>query len=167
MIDTITFNGRAYPKFQSTGNAMRFALPFALEVVTGARVLDIGYGKDEWKFPGSIGVDINDAQRGFHAMNLPEENVDGIVSSHLLEHVSDWVGVLDYWTQCLRSGGVLFLYLPHPHQEYWLPWNNRRHVSSLRPSTIKKYLHHSGAYVNIFVSKRDANDSFTAFAEKA
>lgn len=165
-IETIQFRGCAYPRFQATGNAMRFAMPFAVEVLANCRnVLDIGFGEEAWMFPGATGIDLKSGGE-HHAMNLPEGEWDGIVSSHLLEHLPDWVGALDYWTRKLQPGGVLFLYLPHPHQKYWLPFNNRKHVSSLRPKLIRQYLEQSGEYQNIFVSKRDANDSFTAFAER-
>jgi single-stranded-DNA-specific exonuclease len=54
-IETVLFKDQQYPKFQTNGNAMRFCLPFAKEVVTGDVIFDIGCGKDEWKFPG-VGI---------------------------------------------------------------------------------------------------------------
>jgi len=163
-MDVIEFRGQIYPKFQSTGNAARFIMPFAREVLKGL-VFDIGYSKEEWKFPGSIGVDLAD-NNGCHAMNLPDRNADGIFSSHLLEHLDNWVEVLDYWTSKLNSGGVLFLYLPDYSQHYWRPFFNRKHRSCFEPHIIRDYLKASNQYHKIFVSGVDAYNSFCAFAEK-
>lgn len=163
-VDIITHRGIDYPAFQSNGNAARFCLPFALEVCKG-RGFDIGYSKEEWKFPGAIGVEpsINPA---FHATNLPAGDVDYIFSAHCLEHTYNWVDCLDYWTKKIRSGGTLFLYLPDWSQTYWRPYSNRKHIHSFNPEIIKDYLKQTGKYKNIFVSGIDAYNSFTAFAEK-
>jgi SAM-dependent methyltransferase len=161
MIETIEFNGKLYPKFQASGNAARFVIPFAQEVCKGYG-LDIGYGKLEWKFPDAIGID----KGKFNAMNLPEGLWDYIFSSHCLEHIKErWDWVLNYWAENLRPGGTMFLYLPHPDQEYWLPYNNRKHVHILYPEELQKYFH-KGSYTNIFISERDLNHSFIAMAQK-
>lgn len=164
-IETISFAGIKYPHFQSTGNASRFIMPFALEVCKG-RGVDIGYNKPEWKMPGAIGVEPS-IDSTFHAMNLPVGPFDYIFSSHMLEHyVGNWAEVLDYWTTRLNRDSVLFLYLPHPTQEYWLPFNNRKHIHSLSPELIKKYFDSCGWYKNIFISSYDLNNSFAVMAQK-
>lgn len=164
MINIIEFAGERYPKFQSEGFAAKFAFPFALEVCKGEG-LDIGCNRNEWKLPNAIPVDpeINE----YEALLLPQKagGWDYIFSSHCLEHVVEWVSVLNYWKQNLRSGGVLFLYLPHPDQMYWMPWNNRKHVNILHPQDIERYLNANG-FKNVFVSGRDLNHSFMAMAEK-
>jgi SAM-dependent methyltransferase len=164
-IETIDFNGQQYPKFQSTGNAARFIMPFAQEVCKG-NGLDVGYSKHEWKFPGAVGVD---AWVDFthSAWSLPDGQWDYIFSSHMLEHVrGNWADLLDYWSRNIRTGGVLFLYLPHPSQTYWLPWNNRKHIHSLNPDLIRLYLESCGWWKNIFVSGADLNNSYAVMAEK-
>lgn len=164
MIRTIEFNGKYYPLFQASGNAARFVIPFALEVCKG-NGLDIGYNKLKWKFPRALGVDLGGP---FHAMNLPPhpQGWDYIFSSHCLEHIKEpWDKVLDYWLSQLKTGGVMFLYLPHPDQEYWLPWNNNKHVHILHPEDLQRYFE-AGSYCNIFVSQRDLNHSFIAMAQK-
>lgn len=176
MIEVIEFKEGVYPKFQSEGFASQFAFPFAQKVCKGVG-FDIGCNRELWQFPGSFPVDpiIN----GFDAMDLPSielvkriydkeihpSGVDYIFSSHCLEHIPDWVSVLNYWKTKLRSGGVLFLYLPHPDQEYWLPWNNRKHVNILYPQDIEKYLKDNG-FKSVFVSGKDLNCSYMAMAEK-
>lgn len=152
-----------YPHLQTTGNAARFALPFAKEILSG-KGLDIGCNRLEWSFPGSIPIDpILDCK--WDAYNLPEENYDYIFSSHCLEHLHDWVKALDYWKTKLKVGGTIFLYLPHYSQTYWRPWNNRKHVNIITPEFLKDYFF-SRNYTNILVTKGyDLNHSFYGVAE--
>lgn len=167
MIDVISFKNRLYPEFQGKGNATQFAIPFAMHVCRGVGY-DIGCNRVEWKFPDSIPIDpaINSLQ---HANSLPFDtygHVDYIYSSHCLEHVSgDWYGTLQYWVDNLKIGGTLFLYLPDFSQEYWRPWNNRKHVHVFTPSIIEDALN-SLNLKNIFVSGIDLNNSFMAMGEK-
>jgi len=163
MIETIEFNGRRYPKFQAVAPASQFAMPYAKLVCKG-KGYDIGPAKKAWGLSGATLIDIEFPDE-WHALNLPEKNVDYIFSSHCLEHVDDWVATMEYWHECLRKGGVLFLYLPHYSQEYWRPWNNRKHRHVLSPEIIEDYMRSRG-YENIFVSGVDLNNSFMAMAEK-
>jgi len=163
MVETIEFNGIKYPKFQSTGNAAQFAIPYALHVCKGVGY-DIGGNRIEWSFPNSILVDPLITPE-YHAMKLPIDPVDYIFSSHCLEHLDRWVDVLDYWYNNLKAGGVLFLYLPDFTQQYWLPWNNRKHVNIFTPQIINKYFVDKG-FKNIFCSGVDLNNSFMIMGEK-
>jgi SAM-dependent methyltransferase len=161
MIEEIEFLNKKYPKFQSIGNAAQFAIPYALKVCKGIGY-DVGCNREEWKLPGAIPIDHT---YGIDAMNLPEGKVDYIFSSHCLEHLENWVDALDHWSSRLRSGGVLFLYIPHKTQEYWLPWNNRKHKHVLDEHILKKYLESNG-YTKIYTSGTDLNNSFMIMAEK-
>jgi predicted SAM-dependent methyltransferase len=163
MIDTIDFQGTNYPKFQSIGNAAQFAIPFAKHVCVGTGV-DIGCMKEEWAFPGAFPIDPVIDNR-YDAKNFPQENLDYIFSSHCLEHVLGWVDVMDYWYEKLRKGGVLFLYLPDYTQQYWRPWNNRKHVNILNPVILNDYMVNRG-YKKIFKSGIDLNNSFMIMGEK-
>lgn len=159
----INYKDKQYPEFQSEGNAAQFAIPYAKKFCQGYGV-DIGCNKEEWKFPNSIGIDLNIFD-DFDAFNFPYEELDYIFSSHCLEHLNDWIGALDYWTSKLKSGGVLFLYLPHYDQEYWRPWNNKKHLHVFTPQIIIDYMKDRG-YVNIFNSEKDLNHSFMIVGEK-
>jgi SAM-dependent methyltransferase len=161
-IETVQFRDEVYPRFQTTGNAARFILPFAQELCKGEGY-DIGYCKEEWKLPGAIGIDIADG-KGFDANKLPPGKVDYIFSSHCLEHVENWVDTLELWISHLKEGGVLFLYLPHVSQKYWRPWHNRKHRAVMDPELIRTFLHDHGIY-HIYISGVDLNNSFTVVAE--
>jgi len=159
----IKFRNKKYPEYQSFGSAAQFAIPFAKFLCEG-NGYDIGCAKKEWAFPGSIPIDsIFDDE--WDAYNLPERGVDYIFSSHCLEHLPDWVDAMNYWYEILNTRGTLFLYLPHYDQEYWRPWNNRKHVHIFTPTIIKDYMIDAG-YENIFHSERDLNYSFMIVGEK-
>lgn len=158
MIDYyIEYNNKEYPLYETQGNASQFAIPFAKHYCKGVGY-DIGCNRLEWAFPGSQGIDLN-FNDPWDAYNLPDQQVNYIYSSHCLEHLSDWVSVLDYWTSKLKHCGVLFLYLPHYDQEYWRPWNNRKHLHAFTPKIVEDYMISRG-YAHIFKSERDLNDSF-------
>lgn len=163
MIEVVNFKDNTYPLFQTKGNASKYAIPFAEEVCKGIGY-DIGSMKEEWSLPGSIPIDIS-FNDGYHAMNLPKKDVDYIFSSHCLEHLNDWVDVMDYWYECLKPGGVLFLYLPDYSQEYWRPWYNKKHKNIFTPDIINDYLKHKN-YKNIFKSGIDLLNSFMVMGEK-
>lgn len=162
MVDIIRFKDKEYPAFQSQGFAAQFAIPYAKHVCKG-KGIDVGCNREEWMFPGALPVDpvIND----YTALNFPYNNLDYIFSSHCLEHLQNWVDVLDYWTSKIKAGGVLFLYLPDFSQEYWKPWNNRKHLNIFTPEIIAGYMQDNN-YKNIFKSGVDLNHSFMVFGEK-
>lgn len=163
MIDTVNYKGFDYPKFQTNGFASRFCMPFAMESCKGVGY-DIGCMKKEWALPESIPIDLS-FNDGYHANNLPDGEVDYIFSSHCLEHINDWVGTLNYWSTKIKEGGVIFLYLPDYSQEYWRPWNNRKHINILKPEYIKDYFIDKG-FKKVFVSGVDLYNSFAVMVEK-
>lgn len=164
-IRTIEHAGNKYPEFQAMGNAAKFAIPFAQEIIKDCwNGYDIGCNRPEWAFPGAMCVDPAIDPKT-DAMNLPNIQVDYIFSSHCLEHLPNWVDALDYWKTKLKKGGVLFLYLPDYSQTYWRPWSNRKHIHMFCPKMIEDYLVSNG-WGNVFVSGVDLNNSFIAMAEK-
>jgi len=162
MIETIDYKGNTYPAFQTKGNAAQFAIPYAKQICDGVGV-DVGCNRVEWAFPGAHPVDpiINE----YSANNFPYENLDYIFSSHCLEHLNDWVDVLDYWTSKLKAGGVMFLYLPDYSQVYWRPWNNRKHLNIFTPQILKDYMIDRG-YRNVFHSGIDLYNAFMICGER-
>lgn len=159
----IHFNNHTYPMFQTFGNASQFAIPYAKHFCKGLGY-DIGFCKEEWKFPGAIGIDLS-LQNGYHADNLPDNEVDYIYSSHCLEHVEHWVNTLELWISKLKKNGVLFLYLPDLSQVYWRPWHNRKHNHCFTREIIESFLKDKGMN-NIIFSGIDLNSSFMIVCEK-
>ncbi len=166
-MELINYKGKNYPHFQAEGNASQFAIPYAKHFCKGYGA-DIGCKKKDWAFPGAFPIDIEFGNE-WHAMNIPHKigGLDYIYSSHCLEHLdgNSWVDVMDYWWQNLKSGGILFLYLPDYSQEYWRPWNNTKHLHIFTPQIITDYMQQRG-YVNIFASGVDLNNSFMVVGEK-
>ncbi len=158
----INFKNNKYPEFQSKGNGAQFAIPYAKHFCKGVGV-DVGCNRKEWMFPDALPVD--PSINNFDALNFPYENLDYIFSSHCLEHLNNWVSVLDYWTSKLKTEGILFLYLPSYSQEYWRPWNNKKHKNIFTPEIIKDYMEESN-YKNIYASGVDLNNSFMIVGEK-
>lgn len=169
MIRTLIHNNVRVPEFQSEGNAAQFCKPFAQKVCVGHGV-DVGCNRKEWAYVDRNGtpaimVDPALPDCRFDAYNLPPSQYDYLISSHCLEHLSDWVKALDYWHSKLKKGGVLFLYLPSYESTYWRPWHNRKHIHTFVPNILKDYLTDRG-WDNIFVSGVDLNNSFIAMANK-
>jgi len=162
-MNILTYKGKDYPHFQAEGNASQFAIPFAKHFCKGYGI-DVGCNRQEWCFPGAIGVDLNFKDENT-AYSFEYKDLDYVYSSHCLEHLPDWVTALDYWTANLKPGGVLFLYLPHYNQEYWRPFNNRKHIHMFSAESIRDYMIDRG-YINVFHSDRDMNDSFMIVGEK-
>jgi len=162
-MNLIKFKDKEYPYFQCEGNASQFAIPYAQYFCRGAGY-DIGCKNKEWSLPGSVCIDLK-FDDDYSAENLPHMNVDYIYSSHCLEHVDNWIDVMDYWYECLKPSGILFLYLPDYSQEYWRPWHNKKHKHVLLPEIMRDYMKNKG-YKNIFVSGVDLNNSFMIVGEK-
>lgn len=136
------YKGTKYPEYLKHGNACRFIAPAAEHFCKG-RGLDVGAGK--WPLPGATPIDLSN---GGNAMELPKEQFDYVFSSHCLEHLKNPVAALEHWKLRIRPGGVLFLYLPHPEMEYWLPQNNRKHLHAWQPREMARIMRDLG-FVNV------------------
>lgn len=162
MLEIIKFQGDSYPILQTEGDMTQYARPFAKKFCKGVGY-DIGYHTDDWKlYPDSTGID---TFTFWKSDALPDIMVDYIYSSHCLEHVDNWVTTLEHWISRLKTGGILFLYLPHEDQRYWRPWNDRKHRHILQAKYIKECMESFGME-NVFYSKRDLNHSFMVVGEK-
>ena len=179
---TIEYKGKKYPKFQTEGNAAQFALPYAKHICKGNGI-DVGCNRKEWAYGydegwcydnislyesstlGNKVLLVDPVINGYKADEIPIQNLDFVFSSHCLEHLNDWVSILDYWISLLKKGGVLFLYLPAYSQEYWRPWNNRKHMNIFSPEILRDYFEHKN-FSDIFVSGEDLNNAFMIFGVK-
>lgn len=169
MIDTIVYDGQIVPKYISEGFHAQYIFPIATKVCIGLG-LDIGCGREDWKLPGSFGIDPK-LDMKYDAYHLPQQGPNGwdyIFSSHCLEHLPDYVKALRYWTDSLKVGGTLFLYLPHYKCKHWRPhvkMNSAVHLHQFDPIQMREILTEIG-YENVFVSDCDLAYSFAAMGTK-
>lgn len=103
--------------------------------VAGAepRVVDIGCG-DTLQYPTNVGIDrcaadgvdvVADLARG---LPLADASAEAIFAVHVLEHLADYLPVVDECHRVLRPGGVLHVMAPH--------W---RHVNAVADPTHLRY----------------------------
>ena len=167
-LETVKFEHTLYPTFITKGHHSRFIFPVAKEICKGTG-LDIGCNKEEWTLPGAYGIDIDYPIKGYNALNIPKNNNgwDYIFSSHCLEHIPNYMEALRYWTDNIKKGGILFLYLPDEGCEYWKPWKmpTRKHLHQFSAFQVRDMLIALG-YTKIFYSLRDAAYSFCVYGEK-
>lgn len=155
-----SYRGSLYPDYIRHGNAVQFIAATAAHYCKGKGV-DVGAGK--WPLPGAIP---HDKITGEHAEYLPEGELDYVFSSHCLEHLTDPVYALASWKARLKTGGVLFLYLPHPDMEYWRPQNCRKHLHLFWPKDVAAMLRDLG-FVDVIHGERDLAWSFAVVGFKA
>lgn len=162
---TIKFKYQTVPKFITEGFHSQYAFPYATKLCTG-KGLDIGCSEPAWALPGAIPVDIK-LDDEYDAYNIPEGEYDYIFSSHCLEHLPDYKKALEYWLDNMKSGGTLFLYLPHPDCLYWQPNEQptKLHLHTLTPFIMEELFRELGMK-NIFCSERDLAYSFAIYGTK-
>ena len=148
------YKGKLYTDYLQQGNAWQYIANIAKQFWYGVG-LDVGGGK--WPLSGAIPVD---KASGADAYCLPGGEYDYIFSSHCLEHLHDPIKVLLHWKSKIKKGGVLFLYLPHPDMEYWLPQNCYKHLYSWRPDEMAKIVSDLG-FKDVIRSERDLAWSFS------
>ena len=133
------FQTRRYPHFIKTGDAKTFIEDYAKLHCKG-RGLDVGAGA--YPLEGARAID--DAKENAYDIKENSGSVDFVFSSHTLEHVAYVDKALGEFARVLRPGGVLFLYLPHPASEMWLPANFRHHLHQLPPSEMQERVKAAG-----------------------
>lgn len=158
--DVYEYDGCIYPTYLKNGNACQFIEPFAKSLCRGIG-LDVGCG--DWPLKGARPIDL---KRNDDAMALPDGEWDYIFSSHLLEHLPNYVAAIEHWKTRIRAGGVLFLYLPHSSMKYWQPTRNRKHLHTWEPAQMADILRELG-FVSVMHSERDLAWSFATVGWKA
>lgn len=169
MNELFEYDGAIYPTYLKTGDACQFIAPIAKFFCRGVGV-DVGSGR--WPLEGAVAVDSSSPHDKYDAYHLPSnENRelhglwDYVFSSHCLEHLVNPVEALLHWKNSLRSGGVLFLYLPHPEMLYWQPTRNRKHLHIWQPAHVAFMLRDLG-FTGVIHSERDLAWSFAVVGWK-
>ena len=95
------------------------------------------------------------------------DSLDFVFSSHCLEHLKNWEKALKEWHRVLKSGGIIFLYLPHSSCEMWLPGVNKYHKWSPEPKIVSEFLEKElKMQIREITYLPDAFMSFVIVAEK-
>lgn len=100
-----------YPSILNQGNAQDFIRNKAL---TYCRGYGLDVGSNKWPLYGALPSDVD-------SRKFDQGPFDFIFSSHCLEHIKNWREELDTWNKALKPNGIVFLYLPHPAMEMWIP----------------------------------------------
>ncbi|HEX9536338.1 MAG TPA: methyltransferase domain-containing protein [Stellaceae bacterium] len=130
--------------------------------MAGEVTIDVGYrGAFEDAvpiLPHAIGVDLDYPEYDGKRLPFPDESIDTVYSSHMLEHVADFRATIRDWHRVLRSGGFIVCVVPHQflyekrrslpsswnadHKRFYTPASLLREFeASLRPNTYRvRYL---------------------------
>lgn len=98
----------------------------------GPNVLDIGFqgyaaaGSVVPILPGAIGVDLDYPGYDGRTLPFPDDSQDAVYSSHCLEHVADYVTVIQDWFRVTRIGGHIITVVPSAHL-----YERRRRIPSI------------------------------------
>jgi SAM-dependent methyltransferase len=97
--------------------------------------VDIGAGN--WSLNGVKAIENNENENAYKILE-DDNSLDFVFSSHLLEHLDKPYEAIEHWTNKLKSGGVLFFYLPHPACHMWQKENLKYHLWNPNPYELEK-----------------------------
>jgi hypothetical protein len=161
------YKGKIYPDLLTVGGAGLFIFRTAKEYCKGSGI-ELGAGL--WPFPESLPIDIWRGPGAGRSLNdIPTASQNYVFSSHCLEHVSEWQSELDIWISKLKSGGVIFLYLPHPECGIWNPGSpmvGSEHKWQPEPQVVKNALQAKGFEIIACDDGPDAMMSFFVCGKK-
>lgn len=117
--------------------------------------LDVGCGpKKVW--PHMVGLDNGTDTELFGVQMKPDmvvksadrlpmfatDAIENVYSSHVLEHIVNWMGALREWWRVVKPGGHLVLYLPHAdlYPNVGQPGANPDHKHDFRPEDILDFV---------------------------
>jgi SAM-dependent methyltransferase len=112
-----------YPDYIKHGAAVEGVKYLAQKYCKGKGV-DVGAGN--WSIDGAKAVENNENETAYKLLEN-DESLDYVFSSHLLEHLDKPQVAIEEWSKKLKSGGILFMYLPHPACHMWKKENLSEH----------------------------------------
>jgi hypothetical protein len=155
------YESEIYPDYLTVGGAT-FAISKTAQKYCLGSGLDIG--ASYWPLPGSTPIDTEAGPGTVNRIEaVPINSQDYVFSSHCLEHIEEWQSALDMWISKVRSGGILFLYLPHPSCKLWRmdnPMMKGIHKWVPTPEIIGDTLRKRGLEV---IDKDEGPDHFFSF----
>lgn len=179
------YNGKRYPDRLRRGNACEWIERTAEKYCRGVG-LDIGAGaypfrdalpiRDLVNYQYANGKQAKRLQPLKNAPNAYDLSIfhdgvfDYIFSSHCLEHLDRPWDALTEWLKKLKSGGILFLYLPHPDMELWRaggPWVGNAHKWIPDYKAVAVKFIRNKLQIIAGDDKRDAHYSFHIVGKKA
>lgn len=105
----------------------------------------VDIGASDWSLDGARPIEDNEDENAYKILEK-DSSLDYVFSSHLLEHLSDPLFAIDEWTKKLKSGGVLFMYLPHPSCHMWKKENLRYHIWNPDPYYLEELFNNSNNF---------------------
>lgn len=160
------YKGEFYPGYLNKGNAAWFVLAKAKKYCQG-RGIDVG--SDKWPFPGATPIKNEEHQNAYKLDGFQDGSLDYVFSSHCLEHLEKWQNALLLWIEKLKTGGTLFLYLPHKSMRFWNPggaWVRDTHKWIPDCETVTGFLKDNGMEIIECNPERDIYWSFHIAAKK-
>jgi ubiquinone/menaquinone biosynthesis C-methylase UbiE len=154
---------KLYSDYLKRGNMSQAVKSLAEKYCLGNGV-DVG--ANNWPI---LGARIVEEKKEENAYVIKEHNdsLDFVFSSHCLEHLKNWEKALKEWHRVLKSGGIIFLYLPHSSCEMWLPGVNKYHKWSPEPKIVSEFLEKElKMQIREITYLPDAFMSFVIVAEK-
>lgn len=85
----------------------------------GKRVLNVGCGYAQYKFPNVVNVDAFDICKPDVVLDLNQtpypfesESFDHVIANHIIEHLPNWWGAFNEFARVLKPNGVLEIWVP-------------------------------------------------------
>ena len=173
-IDTVSLAGQdfyrygddLFPAYLNHGNAMQFIKHVAQRWCAGK---GIDVGADQWPFPGAIPIRNEPGASALKLDSIEDGSLDYVFSSHCLEHLDEPADAIALWATKLRTGGVVFLYLPHETMALWrpgAPWVRGGHKWVPTVAKLVPMLDQAGLDIRDVNYGRDAYWSFHIVGSK-
>jgi len=156
-----------------SGRELAKIYPLVVPYTRGHGV-DIGAGEARW-FKHWItldsGMDYGGRRVADHHIDgagpLPfaDGSMDFVVSSHFIEHIADWPKALAEWWRCIKPGGHLVLYWPHPelYPRVGQPGANPDHKADIWPHHLVQVMRRLGGWDLLENETRAGGEEYSQF----
>jgi SAM-dependent methyltransferase len=159
------YKGVLYPEHLFRKKASAYINEKALLYCKGNGI-DVGAGA--WPLKGAYAIEDNPHENAYKLNRFEENSLDFVFSSHCVEHLDRWPEAIGLWIDKLKSGGVLFIYVPHESMVLWRPGEamGLQHVWSPTYKVLNPWLEKHNMRIVEFEPKHDQYWSFHIVAKK-